>query len=88
MPNVLQVRGWRLFFFANEGNEPIHIHCNKAEIRCKFWIDVDDFNIRPEYALNASPKDLREIKKIIYEYFDAIVEAWNQFQERRHGETI
>jgi hypothetical protein len=88
MPTVLQIRGWRLFFFANERNEPIHIHCNKAEIRCKFWIDVDDFNIRPEYALNASNRDLREIKKIVYEHFDAIVEAWNEFQERKHGKAI
>lgn len=52
------------------------------------WIDVDDFNIRPEYALNASPKDRREIKKIVYEHFDAIVDAWNEFQERKHGKAI
>jgi len=24
MPTVLYVRGWRLFFYANEGTEPIH----------------------------------------------------------------
>ncbi len=55
MPAVLQMLGWRLYFYANERDEPIHIHCAKAEIRCKFWIEVDDFNLRVEYALNASP---------------------------------
>jgi hypothetical protein len=88
MPSVMQMLGWRLYFFANERNEPIHIHCDKAEVRCKFWIDIDDFNIRIEYALNASPRDLREIKKIIYQNFDLIVEAWNKFQERKHGKAI
>ena len=88
MPSVMQMLGWRLYFFANERNEPIHVHCDKAEIRCKFWIDVDDFSIRTEYALNASPRDLREIKKVIYEHFDVIVDAWNKFQERKHGKTI
>ena len=31
MPTVLYMLGWRLFFFPNEGNEPIHIHCENAE---------------------------------------------------------
>ena len=26
MPTVLTMAGWRLFFYANEGDEPIHIH--------------------------------------------------------------
>jgi len=49
------------------------------------WIHVDDFNSRVEYALNASSRDIREVKKIIYEHFDVIVEAWNKFQERKRG---
>jgi hypothetical protein len=31
MPTVLYIMGWRFFFYADEGNEPIHIHCKKAE---------------------------------------------------------
>ena len=30
MPTVLLILGWRLFFYANEGNEPMHIHCKKV----------------------------------------------------------
>jgi len=26
-----KILGWRLFFYANEGNDPIHIHCRKGE---------------------------------------------------------
>ncbi|MFZ2655985.1 MAG: DUF4160 domain-containing protein [Victivallales bacterium] len=31
MPTILMIMGWRLYFYANEGNEPIHIHCVKGE---------------------------------------------------------
>jgi hypothetical protein len=29
MPAVLRIKGYRFFFFSNEGNEPIHIHVEK-----------------------------------------------------------
>ncbi|MCG6536745.1 MAG: DUF4160 domain-containing protein, partial [Syntrophales bacterium LBB04] len=30
MPTILLIMGWRLFFYANERNEPIHVHCRKG----------------------------------------------------------
>jgi hypothetical protein len=41
MPTVLYIKGWRLFFYSNEGNEPIHIHGQKGDKECKYWLDVD-----------------------------------------------
>jgi len=29
MPTILVIFGWRLFFYANEGKEPIHVHCRE-----------------------------------------------------------
>jgi len=40
MPTVLLISGWRLFFYSNEGHEPIHIHAEKAEMECKFTKDI------------------------------------------------
>ena len=31
MPTVLMVRGWRVFFYSNEGREPLHVHAQKGE---------------------------------------------------------
>lgn len=39
MPTVLKIHGFRFFFFSNEGNEPIHIHIEKADCYAKFWLD-------------------------------------------------
>ena len=43
MPTILLVAGWRFFFYSNEGNEPIHLHCQKGDAEAKFWIDLDAF---------------------------------------------
>jgi hypothetical protein len=44
MPTILIVSGWRFFFYANERNEPMHVHCQKAEAEAKYWLDVDHFD--------------------------------------------
>jgi len=81
MPTVLYIRGWRLFFYANEGNEPIHIHCQKGDKECKYWLEVDVYEVRDAYLYNMNNKDIREIKKIIYQNFDELVESWNNFNQ-------
>ena len=84
MPTVLVIRGWRLFFYANENNEPIHIHCRKGERECKYWLIRDLFDLDEAYAFGMSPRDKREIKKIIFEHFEYIEERWDEFERRRN----
>ena len=45
MPTVLLVQGWRLLFYSNEGDEPMHVHARKAETQCKYWIKYDLYEI-------------------------------------------
>ncbi len=82
MPTILFVMGWRFFFYSNEKNEPIHIHCQKAEKECKYWLDIDKFALEEAYSYNMNNKDKREVKKIIFEYFEFIENEWNKFQRR------
>jgi meiotically up-regulated gene 157 (Mug157) protein len=76
--------GWRFFFYANEGSEPIHIHCKKGDKECKYWIDSLSFDVQEAYSFNMSSRDQREVKKIIFEYFDFIEEEWNTFQQEKN----
>jgi hypothetical protein len=41
MLTVLRADGFWFFFYANEGNEPAHIHVRKAEGEAKFWLTPD-----------------------------------------------
>ena len=82
MPTVLLCRGWRIFFFANEGNEPIHVHCRKGRANAKFWLYPDEYNITHAYVRHMTRQQERELRTILFEHFDDIVEAWNEFKER------
>lgn len=77
MPTVLYIFGWRLFFYSNENSEPVHIHAEKGDMECKFWLLVEEVEIKEAFVFNLTPAAKREIKKIIYQHFDLIVEAWN-----------
>ena len=73
-----------MFFYANENNEPIHIHCRKGERECKYWLIRDLFDLDEAYAFGMSPRDKREVKKIIFEHFEYIEEQWDEFERRRN----
>ncbi len=83
MPTILVMLGWRLFFYANEGAEPIHVHCRKGGMECKYWIDTEGFDIDEAYSFGLNPRDKREIRKIIFQNFDYIVAQWQAFQSRK-----
>ena len=40
MPVILRYKGYRFFFYSNEGRplEPAHIHIRHGELIAKFWI--------------------------------------------------
>ncbi|MBT4668866.1 MAG: DUF4160 domain-containing protein [Candidatus Ruthia sp.] len=81
MPTILLLSGWRLYFYSNEGNEPIHIHCQKGDMECKFWIHTEMFDIQESYSFNTSPSERKMIRKIIFQHFDYIVLKWNEFHK-------
>ena len=83
MPTILVIFGWRLFFYANEGNEPIHVHCRKGDMECKYWLNSETYELEEAFSFNLSSKERREIRKIIFEHFEYIEEQWDEFQ-RRH----
>jgi len=83
MPTILIIFGWRLFFYSNEGNEPIHVHARKGEMECKYWLDRAHFDLEEDFAYNMSPKDKRQIRKIIFDHFEYIEAQWDELQRRR-----
>ena len=78
MPTILLIAGWRLFFYSNESQEPIHIHAEKAGMECKYWLNVEEYDIIEAHTYNLTVQAKREIKKIIYDHFDYIVSEWNK----------
>ena len=79
MPTVLYFYGWRFFFYSNEGSEPIHIHAEKGDMECKFWINENDFTITLETAFNMASDKTNEVSDIIYKNLQLIINSWHNY---------
>ena len=53
------------------------MHAQKGDMECKFWLLVEEVEIKEEFAYNLTPASRKEIKKIIYQHFDLIIDSWN-----------
>jgi hypothetical protein len=75
MPVVFRHKGYRFFFYSNEGDprEPLHIHARKGEAVAKFWL-VPEVCLAESYAMSSS--ELRELITVIEENRDAIERYW------------
>lgn len=74
MPTVLRVDGHRFFFYSNEGNEPPHIHVQKAEKYAKFWL----MPVQVVDSIGYTSKELQRVQSIITENLVLLQEAWNE----------
>lgn len=85
MPTILLIMGWRFYFYANEGDEPVHVHCSKGDAEAKYWLDAGAFEAIEAHSYNMSPANRRQARKIIFEHFDYILSEWDRWQEMRNG---
>jgi hypothetical protein len=78
MPTVFRYRGYRFFFYSNEGDplEPLHIHVIKGENVAKFWIEPE-VTVSQNYGMN--PSELTKLIKIVSDHEEIIREFWNEY---------
>jgi len=78
VPVILRYKGYRLFFFANEGDplEPVHIHVRSGERTAKFWV-VPEVALAESYRMT-SP-ELGELARVVRENRELIERKWNEF---------
>ncbi len=77
MPVVIRYKGYRFFFYSNEGNprEPLHIHVRKGEAQAKFWLEPEPM-VAESYALSSS--ELRELLSVAIENAERIRRDWDE----------
>lgn len=75
MPTVLKIGPFRFFFYANEGQEPAHIHVQADNRLAKFWLQP--VNLASSIGFNA--KELNQLLGLVREYEVLFLEAWNDF---------
>jgi hypothetical protein len=77
MPVVFRHRGFKFFFYSNEGTprEPAHIHVEKDEIEAKWLLP----EVRVAYNDGYDARTLRVLLGIVESNKDRIERAWNEF---------
>ena len=75
MPTIKNIAGpYRFFFYSFDCNEPRHVHVQRENKVCKFWIEP--IILVKNYGF--SPKELNSIRKAIESNIDKILEAWDE----------
>lgn len=75
MPTVLEVDGFRFYFYANEGTEPPHVHVDKGGATAKVWLATGDW----AHSHGYKSAQERAIRKIVTEHQTELMERWNEF---------
>lgn len=76
MPTVLRWRGYRFYFFSNEGSEPPHIHVDGAGITAKFWLVPE---VAVARSIGFAARDLNTVERKVRDERDAFLEAWHGY---------
>jgi Domain of unknown function (DUF4160) len=78
MPTVFLERGFRFFFYSNEGSprEPVHIHVEKDAFEAKFWLNPI---VQVAYNDGYDARTLRQLLGMVSANKDRIEGAWNEF---------
>lgn len=77
MPLVSHDKGYRFFFYSNEGSprEPLHVHVMKDNVEAKFWLYPE---VQLAYNDGFNARTLRELMEVVEGKRDLIEEAWNE----------
>jgi hypothetical protein len=78
MPTIFRERGFRFFFYSNEGSprEQVHVHVEKDGLEAKFWLEPE---VEVAYNDGCGARTLRQLLEIVEANRDRIEGAWNDF---------
>lgn len=75
MPTVLRIGAYRFFFYANDREEPPHVHVEKEEKIAKFWLDP----LRFQSSGGFNRVELKQAREFIDKNKQKLIEAWYEY---------
>jgi hypothetical protein len=78
MPVIFRYKGYKFFFYSNEGNprEPIHVHVRSSDGEAKFWLEPKA-HLGDSTGFDAAT--LRELTEVIENNATLIERTWNEY---------
>lgn len=81
LPSLFSVSGYKIFFWSNENNEPIHVHISKGKLSpnaTKVWLTKNGGCILANNGSHIPDKELRELMDFISAQFFYICAEWKK----------
>ena len=75
MPTVFRYGPYRFYFFSHEPNEPPHVHIDRDDQSCKFWIEP----VALARNLGFSARELRDLERLVIDNHQRLLEAWHEY---------
>ena len=75
MPTIATIGPYRVFFYASDRAEPVHVHVEREDKVAKYWLD-------PVWLARSggfSRRELVRIESLLREQESKLIEAWNEY---------
>lgn len=82
MPSLFSIRGYRVYFWANEFGEPIHVHVSKGTPTAnstKLWLTKKGGCVVANNNSGIPQHELNDLMEIISAQFELICDRWKEF---------
>ena len=81
MPSLFEMLGYRVFFWSNENNEPIHVHISKgvpSANSAKVWLTKRGECLIADNGIHIPEKDLAKLMDAISAQYFLIYARWKE----------
>ena len=75
MPTAFRFRGYRFFFFSNEGHEPPHTHIESGGNYAKFWLEPVELSGSVGY----NSAELTRLRHLVERHRGLLLEKWHEY---------
>ncbi len=82
MPSIFEIFGYKIYFWSNENNEPIHVHISKgipSKNATKVWLTQSGGCILANNNSRVKNNDLNNLLDAITSNYFFIIAEWKKF---------
>ena len=75
MPTIARIGPYRVYFYAGDRSEVVHVHVEREDKVAKFWLDP----VRLARSGGFSRKEIGRIQALLRKHEARMIEAWNDY---------
>ena len=78
----MKVFGYKIYFWSNENNEPIHVHVSKGNPSInstKIWLTKAGGCVVANNKSNIANNDLNKLLRIVAKHYFLIIAKWKEY---------